>query len=53
MKRICWSACARWVLRYKNMDIIINGAGGRMGRALRAMLEKKGAKAAALIDPFV
>ena len=35
------------------MDIIINGAGGRMGRALRAMLEKKGAKAAALIDPFV
>ena len=35
------------------MDIIINGAGGRMGRALRSMLEKKGAKAAALIDPFV
>ena len=35
------------------MDIIINGAGGRMGRALRAMLEKKGVKAAALIDPFV
>lgn len=35
------------------MNIIINGAGGRMGRALRAMIEKKGAKAAALIDPFV
>ena len=24
------------------MNIIINGAGGRMGKALRAMLEKKG-----------
>ena len=35
------------------MNIIINGAGGRMGRALRAMIEKKGAQAAALIDPFV
>ena len=35
------------------MNIIINGAGGRMGKALRAMLEKKGFAAAALIDPFV
>lgn len=35
------------------MNIIINGAGGRMGKALRAMLEKKGATAAALVDPFV
>lgn len=35
------------------MEIIINGAGGRMGKALRAMLDRKGAKAAALIDPFV
>ena len=35
------------------MNIIINGAGGRMGKALRAMLEKKGVTAAALVDPFV
>ena len=35
------------------MNIIINGAGGRMGRALRTMIEKKGAQAAALVDPFV
>ena len=35
------------------MNIIISGAGGRMGKALRAMLEKKGATAAALVDPFV
>lgn len=35
------------------MNIVINGAGGRMGRALRAMIEKKGAAVAAMIDPFV
>ena len=35
------------------MNIIINGAGGRMGRALQAMIQKKGAQPAALIDPFV
>ena len=35
------------------MNIIINGAGGRMGRDLRAMTEKKGAQIAACVDPFV
>lgn len=35
------------------MRIIINGAGGRMGNALRAMTEKKGAQVAAMVDPFV
>ena len=35
------------------MNIIINGAGGRMGKALRAMIEKKGARVAAMVDPFV
>ena len=35
------------------MNIIINGAGGRMGRALQTMIEKKGACAVARIDPFV
>lgn len=35
------------------MKIIINGAGGRMGKALRAMTEKKGAQVAAMVDPFV
>ena len=35
------------------MRIIINGAGGRMGNALRAMTEKKGAQIAAMVDPFV
>ena len=35
------------------MRIIINGAGGRMGNALRAMIEKKGAQVAAMVDPFV
>lgn len=37
------------------MNIIINGAGGRMGRALRAMIEKgcRGAVLAGTVDPFV
>ena len=37
------------------MKIIINGAGGRMGRALRAMAEKgcRGAVLAGMVDPFV
>ena len=35
------------------MKIIINGAGGRMGKALRTMIEKKGAQVAAMVDPFV
>jgi len=35
------------------MRIIINGAGGRMGRALRAMAESKNISVAAMVDPFV
>lgn len=36
------------------MNIILNGAGGRMGRALRAAVEKKGTGAiVAAVDPFV
>ncbi len=35
------------------MRIIINGAGGRMGKALRAMAQQKGIEIAAMIDPFV
>jgi len=35
------------------MKIIINGAGGRMGRALSAMAENSGVAVAARIDPFV
>jgi len=36
------------------MRIIINGAGGRMGRALRAIIENTpSASAAAMVDPFV
>ena len=35
------------------MKIIVNGAGGRMGRALRAMMENRGTELAAAVDPFV
>lgn len=35
------------------MNIIINGAGGRMGRALRAMAQQKNIAVAAMVDPFV
>ena len=35
------------------MNIIINCAGGRMGKALRTMIEKKGDRVAAMVDPFV
>jgi len=37
------------------MKIIINGAGGRMGKALRAMAEKgcRNAELAAMVDPYV
>ena len=37
------------------MKFIINGAGGRMGRALTAMIEKgiRGAQLAGAVDPFV
>lgn len=35
------------------MKIIINGAGGRMGRALRALAQAKGAEVVAAVDPFV
>jgi len=37
------------------MKILINGAGGRMGRALRAMIEKgaRGAELAGMVDPYV
>ena len=37
------------------MNIIINGAGGRMGRALRAMAEKgcRNAVLAGMVDPYV
>jgi len=36
------------------MKVIINGAGGRMGRALRAILETSpAAELAAMVDPFV
>lgn len=35
------------------MKIIINGAGGRMGKALTAMAEKGGHTVAAAVDPFV
>lgn len=35
------------------MRIIINGAGGRMGKALRTMAQQKGIEVAAMIDPFV
>ncbi len=35
------------------MNIIINGAGGRMGKALRAMAENRGVTVAGAIDPFV
>lgn len=36
------------------MRVIINGAGGRMGRALRAIVENTaGAELAAMVDPFV
>lgn len=35
------------------MKIIVNGAGGRMGRALRTMMENRGTELAAAVDPFV
>lgn len=35
------------------MDIIINGAGGRMGKALQAMAAEKQITVAAAVDPFV
>lgn len=35
------------------MDIIINGAGGRMGRALQAMAAQKDITVVAAVDPFV
>jgi len=35
------------------MKIILNGAGGRMGKVLRDMAPKKGAEVAAAVDPFV
>ena len=35
------------------MDIILNGAGGRMGRVLQAMAPQKGVAVAAAVDPFV
>lgn len=35
------------------MKIIINGAGGRMGKALRAMCAQKGIEVAAMVDAFV
>ena len=35
------------------MNIIINGAGGRMGRALQAMAQQKQIPVAAAVDPFV
>ena len=35
------------------MDIIINGAGGRMGRALQAMAAQKDIAVVAAVDPFV
>ena len=37
------------------MKVIVNGAGGRMGRALRTMIEAgcRGAELAAMVDPFV
>ena len=34
------------------MRIIVNGAGGRMGKALQAMMEKKGLTLAGAVDPF-
>ena len=34
------------------MKIIVNGAGGRMGKALRAMMEKQGYTLWAAVDPF-
>ena len=34
------------------MKIIVNGAGGRMGKALQAMMETKGMTLAAAVDPF-
>lgn len=35
------------------MNIIINGAGGRMGRALQAMAAERNITVAAAVDPFV
>jgi len=37
------------------MKIVINGAGGRMGRVLRAMIDKgcRGMELAAMVDPFI
>ena len=35
------------------MKIIINGAGGRMGRALRNMAQEKNIEVAAMVDAFV
>lgn len=37
------------------MKILINGAGGRMGRALRAMIDQgaRGAELAGMVDPYV
>ena len=35
------------------MEIIINGAGGRMGKALRAMARERQIPVAAAVDPFV
>ena len=35
------------------MKIILNGAGGRMGKVLRDMAPKKGAEVVAPVDPFV
>ena len=35
------------------MRIIVNGAGGRMGKALRTMMENRDAVLAAAVDPFV
>lgn len=37
------------------MRVIVNGAGGRMGKALRSMIEKgcRGSELAAAVDPFV
>ena len=34
------------------MKIIVNGAGGRMGKALRTMMEKNGFALAGAVDPF-
>ena len=35
------------------MNIILNGAGGRMGKVLRAMAQKSGVAVVAAVDPFV